>query len=432
MRDTKSAELKNLGIPYSNDINILFRKIRIRNRDVSNRLVIHPMEGADGETDGGPGKLTYRRYDRFSKGGSGLIWFEAVAVTQESKANPRQLYITEKNLDDYKYLIRQININSIRNPFLKTEVPVIMQLTHSGRFSNPDGKANPIIACHNPILNDRMNLSDDYPVLSDSDLERLEDEYVRSALLAQEAGFDGIDIKSCHRYLISELLGAYTRKGYYGSSFEGRTRFLYNIVRKIKDRVNKDFIVGCRLNVYDGIEYPYGFGVDKKDCLRCDFAEPLEVIRDLCKMDVDIFNITMGTPYYNPHVNRPFLKGEYKPEEHYMKGVERLINGVGEMQTHFPDKTMVATGLSVLKSEFPFIASGIVEKGLAKMVGFGRQAFAYPDFANDLIKFGKIDDSKSCIACGKCTELMRNGLPSGCVVRDTQVYSNLYVDIKKG
>lgn len=420
------GEIKEMGlnIPFSNNLDALSKQVKIGSFTLPNSLAINPMEGTDGKLDGSPDELTIRRYERFSKGGAALIWFEAVAVVPEGRTSPRQLWIRKDNLSQYQKLCGDIMENSHRasgfTPLL------IMQLTHSGRFSKPEGKPAPVIAAHNPYLDPRMNIDESYPVISDSELEQLEDKYVEAAVLAKEAGFHGVDVKCCHRYLNSELASAFTRKGKYGETFEGRTRFLLNIVKKIKDRLGNDFIVTTRLNIYDGIPYPYGFGVDKEDYLKPDFTEPILLVKELQKLGMPVINLTMGTPYYNPHVNRPYDKGGYIPPEHPLEGINRLINGIGEIQKNVPDIAVVATGYSWPREFAPFVAAGVLEKGLATMIGFGRQAFAYPDFAKDILSGEGLDRNKCCIACGKCVEIMRAGGTTGCVVRDSKVYAPIY------
>lgn len=420
------GEIKEMGlnIPFSNNLDALSKQVKIGSFTLPNSLAINPMEGTDGKLDGSPDELTIRRYERFSKGGAALIWFEAVAVVPEGRTSPRQLWIRKDNLSQYQKLCGDIMENSHRasgfTPLL------IMQLTHSGRFSKPEGKPAPVIAAHNPYLDPRMNIDESYPVISDSELEQLEDKYVEAAVLAKEAGFHGVDVKCCHRYLNSELVSAFTRKGKYGETFEGRTRFLLNIVKKIKDRLGNDFIVTTRLNIYDGIPYPYGFGVDKEDYLKPDFTEPILLVKELQKLGMPVINLTMGTPYYNPHVNRPYDKGGYIPPEHPLEGINRLINGIGEIQKNVPDIAVVATGYSWPREFAPFVAAGVLEKGLATMIGFGRQAFAYPDFAKDILSGEGLDRNKCCIACGKCVEIMRAGGTTGCVVRDSKVYAPIY------
>ena len=98
--------------------------------------------------------------------------------------------------------------------------------------------------------------------VSDAYLDSLVSHYVDSARWAYEAGFDGVDIKSCHRYLLSELLASHTRSGKYGGAFENRTRLLLSIIKAVKAEVPSSFIIACRFNVFDAHPYPYGFGED--------------------------------------------------------------------------------------------------------------------------------------------------------------------------
>lgn len=426
--DQVAHEAQSLGLHlnFSDNAEVLKKKVEIEGFTVPNSLAIHPMEGCDGETDGRPGALTKRRYERFSKGGAGLLWFEAVAVVPEARANPRQLWITEENYSDFRHLFESM-MENVRQEFGKDFTPLcIMQLTHSGRYSKPYGKPVPIIAHHNPYLDKAHNIDPELPVIGDDKLERLEDEYVKAAILAQKAGFHGVDVKACHGYLNSELLSGFTRKGKYGGTFEGRTRFLLNVVEKIKDRLGKGFIVTTRMNIYDAYAYPYGWGVDKNDPVKYDLAEPIELVKKLYEKGVRMVNLTMGNPYYNPHINRPYDKGAYVPPEHPLAGVARMIQGIGEVQNAVKDMVIVGTGYSWLRQFSLNLAAGTLENGLATMIGYGREAFAYPDFARDVMEQGSLIKNKCCIACGKCTELMRAGSAAGCVVRDGKVYAPLY------
>lgn len=415
---------KNIDIKISDNLDILKQKVDVAGHVAQNSLAVHPMEGCDGNSDGSPGELAIRRYKRFAAGGAGLMWFEAVAVVSEGRANPKQLWITKDNIHTFKELFSTI-MDEAQNANGYTPL-VVMQLTHSGRFSVPTAGHEPVIAYHNPYLNQKFDIPETHPVITDSELEALEDRYVKAAKLAKEAGFHGVDVKGCHRYIISELFSAYDRKGKYGGSFENRTRFLLNIVNKIKKELGDDFIVATRLNIYDGIPYPYGWGVDKDDYTKYDLEEPLKLIGLLHEKGVRLINITMGTPYYNPHVNRPYDAGGYVPEESQLEGVARLISGTGEVQKKYPDMMIVGTGYSWLRHLAPYVAAGAIESGKAKFVGLGRQAFAYPDYAKDILNTGQMDKKKSCITCGKCTELMRAKTVSGCVVRDAKVYGPIY------
>jgi len=421
--DIQNREL-NINLPFGNDISILGKSYNFGSKTVHNRMVCQAMEGCDGTADGSPGILTQRRYTRFAKGGAGMIWFEATAVMEEGRANPRQLYITENNLDNFKKQVEDIKNNALKtNGF---EPIVIMQATHSGRYSKPLGVPSPLIAYNNPIFEKENPISPEC-IVSDEYLDRVCEALVNGAKLAEKAGFDGVDIKCCHRYLNSELLSAYNRNGRYGGSLENRTRLLRESIKGAIDSCSKDFIVSSRLNVYDGFAYPYGFGVKNDGSLDFDVTEPDWLIKELYKYGVRLLNITMGNPYFNPHVNRPYTKGEYEPPEHPLEGVARVLNGTAKLKELNPDIAIICSAVSYLGVVAPNVVSAFIEDSKFDFAGFGRTIFAYPDFANDILKNGGMNKDKICICCSKCTEIMRKiGTTTGCVIRDKEVYLPIY------
>ena len=236
------------------------------------------MEGTDGTEDGAPGELTIRRYRRFAQAGPGLIWFEAVATLPQARASAHQLWLTEKNTDQFRKLLDDIREISLKeNGYAPL---IVMQATNSGRYSKPQGYPEPLIAYSCPPLEDTPLPPD--RVVTDDDLKCFEEAYSRTAALCQQAGFDGMDVKCCHRYLANELLSAYTRPGPYGGAYENRTRFLKNCYRAAKSAVRgANFFLTSRLNVYDGFAYPYGFGVRADGSLTPDLSEPVRLIREL-------------------------------------------------------------------------------------------------------------------------------------------------------
>lgn len=423
--DIKNAfQAYNVDIPVSDNLDIFKRQVPVGSKTAPNAIALQPMEGCDGSADGTPSDLTVRRYERFAEGGAGLIWMEAVATVPEGRANPRQLWIHDNNKESFEKLLCTIRERAMK-AFHHSPL-VIMQLTHSGRFCRPYNKPEPVLACRVPVLDEKYKLDDSVKIITDNELERLEEDFVKAAVMAEKAGYDGVDIKSCHRYLISGLLAAHTRPGKYGGDFEGRTRFLLNVIDKVKAATSKDFIVTCRLNAYDGIPWPYGFGVSKEDYRIPDFTEPSRLIGILEEKKVPVINITMGTPYYNPHVNRPYDSGGYTPPEHPVKGVERLIRGIGYLKSQTRNMAFVSTGYTWLRHAAPYVGAGVLEQGLADFIGFGRQAFAYPDMAKDILFEGEMDRKKCCITCSKCTELMRADSVTGCVIKDSAVYLPIY------
>jgi len=416
---------QGLDLPTTDDLAVLATPVRYGRLTVPNRLAVHPMEGCDGTPDGAPDELTFRRYRRFAAGGAGLIWVEATAVVPDGRANPRQLWLHEGSADGFKAMLEAARQAAVEADGCR---PVfVLQLTHSGRYSRPGGAPSPIIAHHNPILDPRHGLSPEYPLISDEELDLLQDAWARAAMLAAEAGFDAVDVKSCHRYLVSELLACHTRENSrYGGGYENRTRLLRETVRKIRQAVGDEVEVTCRLNAYDAIDYPYGWGVDREDVSKPDLTDPLRLIGQLREMGFGGINITAGNPYFNPFVNRPadwMIANAPDPPEHPLAGVARMVGIAGQVQRAYPDLTVVGSGYSWLRQYFPHFAAAAVSRGWVSIVGLGRGAVAYPDFARDILRTGAMDRHKVCVACSSCTQIMRDGGGTGCVVRDSDVYA---------
>lgn len=414
-----------VSIPLSENIEVLKQPLEFGGLTAPNRLAVQPMEGCDGTHElGTPGPLAVRRYERFAGGGVGLIWFEATAIVREGRANPYQMMISRENLDEYKRLIASWKEIAMKK--YGYEPVIIMQATHSGRYSKPDGVPAPMVMYLNPLLEKNGPLPTSC-IVSDDYLKSLEVKYGEAAALAEEAGFDGVDIKACHRYLMCETLSAYTRPGEYGGTFENRTRLFRNAIAAAKAATSADMLVTSRMNIYDGFDYPYGWGMKPGCGLEPDLEEPIRLVRQMRdEWGIPLIDITIGNPYANPHVNRPYENGAYQPPEHPFEGVARACRLIGEVKAAVPEMKIISSAVSYMRQYGGNVAAGMVEGGCADMVGFGRQGFAYPDFANDLLNKGAMDPKKVCLACSKCTELMRSGSTPGCVIRDNAVYMPLY------
>jgi len=415
-------------IPVAEELSILQTPYAFDRLTAPNRLAIHPMEGCDGEMDGRPGPLTVRRYERFAAGGAGLLWVEACAVVPEGRANPRQLWMTDANIDSFRALVTRIHTCAQQEMGEQFQPVTVLQLTHSGRYSKPQGAPAPLIA-HHSVIDCNSAVVPDLPVVTDDYLDRLQDAYLHAAALAQQAGFDAVDIKACHRYLISELLASFTREdSRYGGSFENRTRFLREVVQRIHEEL-PGLVVTSRMNLYDALPYPFGWGVDEHEDIQPDLHEPLALIGALGQHGCRTLNVTVGNPYYHPHFNRPYdrpIDGGYLPDEHPLESLARFLTITRTVQQAYPALTVVGTGYSWLRHYLPHVAAGVLTRGWASLIGVGREAFAYPEFARELLTTGKMDPAKCCIACSGCTQMMRDGMPSGCMVRDAAVYGPIY------
>lgn len=425
----------NAGIGLSEDLEPLKRPVRVGKRTAPNAMAVLPMEGCDSNPDGSPSELVKRRYLRFAGGGAGLLWWEANAVAWEGRANPLQMMLTRDNLKAFAGLVTNAKREAAdRNG--TEHVPVnILQLTHSGRYSRPVDKAAPIVPQHDPILDQRVGISPEAPVVTDGYLESLVDKYVSSALLAREAGFDGVDIKACHRYLLNELLASHTRPGKYGGCFENRSRLLLDIIREVKKAAGEDFIVASRFNVFDAHPYPYGFGCDKEDMWKFDDTEPLKLVRLMCESGVELLSNSAGNPYYiYPQVTRPFdtsSMGIPTPEEHPLESIGRLFSFTRKIQRAAGDVPVVGNGYTWLRQFIPYAGAANLADGSCSFAGLGRSSFAYPDAPYDILHQGGMKPEKCCIACSKCTQIMRDHGKTGCVIRDSAVYGPLYKEARE-
>lgn len=385
------------GIPYSKDISVLGEPIEVGGKCVKNRLLAQPIEGGDALESGAPSTRGKERYEALARGGSGLIWMESISVNEEGKSTPKQMWMKEDTVDGFAALVEQIH--AAGHPI------VIAQLTHSGRNSNPDGNRLAVCAYENPKLP-----KDNMRIITDEELDALCEDYIQAAILAEQAGFDGVDIRACHGYLLNELFSAYERPGKYGGSYENRTRLVKDIVKGVCERTN--LIVGVRLNVVDGLPYPYGWGCDRSDPNKQDMEEPLRLVKELEQLGVDIIDVSAGIGACTPHMIRPFDRGNV-PNEHPLEGVERLLWSAKQVKEAAPGVAVVASGFTWMREYAPYVAAGGIREGWFDFAGFGRQWIANADYANEILG-GKLQ-TKYCTTCGACMALLKSGKEMRCV-----------------
>ena len=409
---------------------------------VGNRWCIHPMEGWDANRDGSPSAHTLRRWRNFGLSGAKLIWGgEAAAVEEGGRANPRQTLATPCNRPGLRALLDELRRAHRERHGTIDDLLVGLQLTHSGRFCRPNSdRLEPRIAYHHPLLDAKFGIApdDDSIVWTDDQLERLIDRYAGAADLAHDAGFQFVDIKACHGYLLHEFLSARVRPGRFGGDFIGRTRLLRTIVARVRDRC-PDLLVGVRLSVFDTVPYVtsretgrpmdyqsllpyrYGFGVAEHDPTTIDLSEPLRLLAMLREAGVALVNISCGSPYYSPHLQRPAFfppSDGYLPPEDPLLGAARQIEAARKCKAAFPTWPMVGTGYSYLQDFLPHIAQAVVRAGWVDFVGLGRMVLSYPELPIDVLAHGRLERKHVCRTFSDCTTAPRNGLVSGCYPLD--------------
>jgi 2,4-dienoyl-CoA reductase-like NADH-dependent reductase (Old Yellow Enzyme family) len=429
-------------------------------KTVGNRFAILPMEGWDGTEDGRPTDLTLRRWTRFGTSGAKLIWGgEAVAIRRDGRANPNQLVANESTLAGLAQL-REALVQEHAEKFGNTDDLLIgLQLTHSGRFARPSDKKRlaPMTLYRHPLLDKKFNVPEN-AVLSDDDVARIIEDFGPAARIAQRAGFEFVDLKHCHGYLGHEFLSAVDRPGKYGGSFENRTRFLREVVEGVRAAA-PGMGIGVRLSAFDWIafkpgadrigipeswdekttfdrmnqseddsvhsvknpfHYSYAFGGDGSGT-GIDLTEPKLFLDLLAELSIKLVCLTAGSPYYNPHIQRPALfppSDGYQPPEDPLAGVARQLNVAAQLKQHRPDLVMVGTGYSYLQEWLPNVAQAVVREGWIDSVGIGRMALSYPEIVADALAGRTLDRKRICRTFSDCTTGPRNGLVSGCYPLD--------------
>ena len=132
-------------------------------------------------------------------------------------------------------------------------------------------------------------------------------------------------------------------------------------------------------------------------------------------------NISCGSPYYNPHVQRPAIfppSDGYQPPEDPLIGVARQIQAARECKQAVPDMPMVGTGYTYLQDYLPHVAQAVVRAGWIDMVGLGRMVLSYPELPRDTLREAAMARKRVCRTFSDCTTAPRNGLISGCFPLD--------------
>lgn len=465
--------LQRLGLdmPCDDDLesgpdSVMAQPLHIGPYTVGNRYAVHPMEGWDGHADGSPSEHTRRRWRHFGLSGAKMIWGgEAVAVRHDGRANPRQLVINEANLQALAGL-RETLVSAHRERMGSDQGLLIgLQLTHSGRFCKPndDARMEPRVLYRHPLLDGKFGPPENLVVMTDGDIRALIEDFVVAARRAWQAGFQFVDLKHCHGYLGHEFLSAKTRPGDFGGSMANRTRFLRELVQGIRAEA-PGLGIGVRLSAVDflpykpdpqqsdaetlgpgipvdtagALPYHYGFGIDEQDPSQIRIDETAEFLQVLTELDIPMVNVTIGSPYYTPHVTRPALyppSDGYQPPEDPLIGVMRHLALVRDLKARFPQLAFVGSGYTYLQEFLPHVAQAVVRAGWTDMVGLGRMMLSYPELAADVLEGRPLQRKRLCRTFSDCTTAPRNGMISGCFPLDAHYKKSpqmvALTDIKK-
>lgn len=445
--DDFAAYLRQLGVALQFDRELesgqaspLAQSYQFDGFTIGNRFCILPMEGWDGTENGRPSELTVRRWHNFGESGAKLIWGgEAIAVRQDGRANPNQLLSNDETTAELENLRRVLVKAHEAKCGGSDDLLIGLQLTHSGRFARPNDKRRlePRILYHHPILDRKFGVAPDAACFTDAEIDDLIGDFVRAAVRAESAGYSFVDLKHCHGYLGHEFLSATTRVGNYGGSFANRTRFLREIVAGVR-RDAPGLQIGVRLSAFDllpfkmgadrrgvpeeiGERYEHAFGGDAENPLTINLTETFQFFDLLDELSIKLVCLSAGSPYYNPHIQRPALfppSDGYEPPEDPLVGVARQLEVTSQLKARYPQMCIVGSGYTYLQDWLPHVGQHYVRTGQVDFVGLGRMVLSYHELPFDVINGRPRQTKRLCRTFSDCTTGPRNGLVSGCYPLD--------------
>lgn len=346
------------------NLNVYKNTLSIGNKLIKNTIVIHPLECNDANIDGSPGESTYKRYYRFAASGAGVIWFETMSISEQGRTNKNQLYLNTKNTDLFKILLS--NMKKIN------EALCVAQISHGGKYC---------------LSSEGFKISKNYKIL---DLQK--EKYIEAVRGAIEAGFDGIDLKLCHGFLLGDVL--FNLKDYaYFSTYYDRVIYVINLIKEIKNIISKDFLFTLRIDISEFL---------KEKNLH--FEDLIYLVYNLRDIGVWIYSFTAKKYYIKPQ----------KIEE-FQNYYNDIFSCIQKLKIIFPDILTISPGFTMYKENAQYLGKDLLEKKIFDFIGFGRQALAYADFANDIIFHNGLVEKKCCIMCGECSKLRRTGKQVKCL-----------------
>ncbi|MGW2559365.1 oxidoreductase [Streptomyces sp. NPDC001514] len=313
-------------------------------------------------------------YAARARGGVGLIVTGGIAPNEEGRPYDGGAKLTtEEEAAQHRTVTDAVHAAGGR---------IAMQILHFGRYAYHPQLVAPS-ALQAPI-------SPFVPrALTDEEVERTVDDYVRAAELARSAGYDGVEIMGSEGYLINEFIASATnrRSDRWGGSYANRTRFPREIVRRTRERVGEDFIIIYRLSMLDLV--PGGSSLE----------EVVALAKEIEEAGATIINTGIGWHEARiPTIATSVPRGAY---------------------TWVTQKLMGAVSVPLVTSNrinTPEVAEQLLAEGRADMVSMARPFLADPDFVAKA-REDRAETINTCIGCNQaCLDHTFSGKITSCLV----------------
>lgn len=162
--------------------------------------------------------------------------------------------------------------------------------------------------------------------------------------------------------------------------------------------------------------------MNQQNPLEPDLTESFALVRLCGQLGVKLLNVTGGSPYYNPQIQRPALFPPcdgYQPPEDPLVGVARQVHVTRQIKVEAPPGLVViGSAYTYLQEYLPHVAQAVVRQGWAEMAGLGRAILSYPTMLADAVQRGAMDAKRICRTFSLCTTAPRRGFVSGCYPLD--------------
>lgn len=358
----------------------LFERGKIGNVNLKNRIVLPPMGTNMAAHSGEPSDEMIRFYEERAKGGCGLIITEITRIDEGAGVGMQN----QLSVSSPKYVRKLIQLADAVH---KYDSKIFLQLHHPGRQAGRQllGGLQPVAPSPIPC-----KLVGEVPhQLTADECQNLVKRFARGAYLAKLAGFDGVELHAAHGYLINQFLSPYSnhRTDAYGGSFQGRLKFLADIVKAIGQSCGDDFPVCVRLSVDEFV--PGGI----------DLATGIKIAQALEDLGVSALNVSAGIYESGYAIIEP----------------QGLPEG---WKKHLAQAVKAAVGIPVIATnniKYPATAEQYLREEVSDFVALGRAQIADPEWGKKA-RAGADAKIRKCIGCMHCFRSLGLLHPIECTV----------------
>lgn len=370
----------------------LFTKGKIGSLELKNRIVMPAMGTGYASFNGEASDELIRFYEERAKGGCGLIITEIARIDDETGVGmSNQLSVTSG-----KYIPR---LARLADAVHRYDTKIFVQLHHPGNETYSRLLGGKQIVAPSPVV--CKTVGEMPRELTTAECEAMVKKFVTGAVIAKNAGIDGVEIHAAHGYLINQFISPYTNKrtDKYGGDFYNRMRFITEIILGIRYACGPNFPVSVRISADEFIDG----GLKLEDGVK--------IARYLESLGIHAINVSCGT-YESGHT---IIEPSYM-EEGWKKHLAKTIK-----------QNVKIPVIAVNTIRHPATAETLLEEGISDFVGVARGQLVDPEWGNKA-KNGNEELLRKCIGCMYCFKTANLGRPVACTVNPILGRETIYND----